>query len=133
MKQELDDALVRDFPNLYADRKSDQSPFYWGFECGDGWEPLLRKLSAEIEAIIVSMPEKERKKYRVKQVKEKFGTLRFYMGIAHDGIRAAIDRAEQESAVTCECCGKPGSSGSVGGWLSVLCDEHRAERQKKKR
>jgi len=131
MRQELDEALVRDFPNLYADRHNKKAPFCWGFECGDGWEPLIRKLSEEVEAIIVTMPEKERKKFRVKQVKEKFGTLRFYMGIAHDGIRAAIDRAEQESAVTCETCGKPGKIRS-GGWISVLCDEHEAERRKKR-
>ena len=131
MRQELDEALVRDFPNLYADRHNKQAPFCWGFECGDGWEPLIRKLSQEVEAIIVAMPEKERKKFRVKQVKEKFGTLRFYMGVAHDGIRAAIDRAEQESAQTCEDCGKPGKVRS-GGWISVLCDEHEAERKKKR-
>lgn len=131
MRQELDEALVRDFPNLYADRHNKQAPFCWGFECGDGWEPLIRKLSQEVEAIIVALPEKERKKFRVKQVKEKFGTLRFYMGVAHDGIRAAIDRAEQESAQTCETCGKPGKVRS-GGWISVLCDEHEAERRKKR-
>lgn len=131
MRQELDEALVRDFPNLYADRHNKQAPFCWGFECGDGWEPLIRELSQEVEAIIVAMPEKERKKFRVKQVKEKFGTLRFYMGIAHDGIRAAIDRAEQKSAQTCQTCGKPGKVRS-GGWISVLCDEHEAERRKKR-
>ena len=65
------------------------------------------------------------------QVKEKFGTLRFYMGVAHDAIHAAIDRAEQESAVTCEACGAPGKSRN-NGWISVLCDEHQAERQKKR-
>lgn len=131
MRQELDEALVRDFPNLYADRHNKKEPFCWGFECGDGWEPLIRKLSQEVEAIIVAMPEKERKKFRVKQVKEKFGTLRFYMGVAHDAIHAAIDRAEQESAVTCEACGAPGKSRN-NGWISVLCDEHQAERQKKR-
>lgn len=132
MKQELDEALVRDFPNLYADRHSDKSCMFYGFACGDGWEPLLRKLSAEVEAIIVAMPEKQRKKFKVQQVKEKFGTLRFYMGIGHDAINAAIDRAEQESAVTCESCGAPGIRRS-GGWIQVLCDEHEAERKKKKR
>jgi hypothetical protein len=131
MRQELDDALVRDFPNLYADRHNNKSPFCWGFECGDGWEPLIRKLSQEVEAIIVAMPEKERKKFRVKQVKEKFGTLRFYMGVAHDAIHAAIERAEQESAVTCEACGAAGKTRN-NGWISVLCDEHQAERQKKR-
>ncbi len=132
MRQELDEALVKDFPNLYANRRNKKACIWWGFECGDGWEPLIRALSQEVEAIIVAMPEKERKKFRVQQVKEKFGTLRFYMGIAHDGIRAAIDKAEAASAVTCESCGKPGCMRNNEGWFSVMCDEHQAERQKKR-
>lgn len=132
MRQELDDALVRDFPNLYADRHSNQKPFYWGFECGDGWEPMIRKLSAELEAIIVAMPEKQRKKFRASQVKEKFGTLRFYMSASNDAINAAIEGAEQVSAVTCECCGAAAKLRNNKGWMSVLCDEHQVEREKKR-
>ena len=39
MKQELDEALCRDFPNLFRDRHGNMMTtcMCWGFECGDGW------------------------------------------------------------------------------------------------
>ena len=123
MRQELDEALVRDFPNLFANRHSKKAPLCWGFECGDGWEPLIRALAVEVEAIIVALPEAERADVKAVQVKEKFGTLRFYMAGGNDDIYAAIQRAEKVSAETCEQCGSAGKIRS-GGWIRVLCDSH---------
>ena len=79
MKEELDKALVRDFPNLYVDRNASMTKtcMCWGFCCDDGWEPIIRKLSEKLEKIIVDMPKNNRPK--AIQVKEKFGGLRFYM------------------------------------------------------
>ena len=54
-----------------------QTCMSWGFECMDGWFLLLRNLSLGLEALILAMPEEERKPFRAAQVKEKFGTLRF--------------------------------------------------------
>jgi len=59
---------------------------------------------------------------RASQVKEKFGTLRFYMTTGSNEMYNLIDEAEKESAKTCEFCGKPGKLRS-GGWLLTLCDE----------
>lgn len=132
MRQELDEALVRDFPNLYANRHSKKAPLCWGFECGDGWEPLIRALSVEVEAIIAALPKRQRANTKATQVKEKFGTLRFYLSGGNDAIYAAIERAEKVSAVTCEECGCAGKIRS-GGWIRVLCDAHEEERQKTKR
>lgn len=39
------------------------------------------------------------------QVKEKFGTLRFYMDYATDEMYKLIEEAEAKSAITCELCG----------------------------
>jgi len=71
MKPELDEALVRDFPGLYARRGTDmrETAMCWGFECGDGWEPLIRRLSEKLEPIGAV----------ASQVKEKYGGLRFYI------------------------------------------------------
>jgi hypothetical protein len=56
------------------------------------------------------------------QVKEKYGTLRFYMNYATDAMYDAISEAEDLSAATCEECGKPGKV--VGkGWLMCRCQE----------
>jgi hypothetical protein len=57
------------------------------------------------------------------QVKEKFGTLRFYYTGGDDYIRGLVSMAESMSGVTCEECGKPGTSTS-GGWIKTVCKEH---------
>ena len=59
--------------------------------------------------------------FAVQQVKEKFGTLRFY----HPG-KEAIDRyvrlAERLSSVTCEECGKRGAPND-SGWIRTQCND----------
>jgi hypothetical protein len=62
------------------------------------------------------------------QVKEKFGTLRFYYTGGDDYISGLVSMAESMSGVTCEECGSPGKTHG-GGWVRTLCDEHEAERQ----
>lgn len=58
---------------------------------------------------------------RASQVKEKYGTLRFYMDLELNGMHELIMEAENKSASTCEECGKPGKMRD-GGWLKVRCD-----------
>ena len=86
MREELDKKLCEAFPNLYRDRHGDktQTNMRWGFP-GDGWFDLLWECSEKIEAEILKMPEAKRKECRAAQVKEKFGTLRFYMYSGSDG------------------------------------------------
>ena len=57
------------------------------------------------------------------QVKEKFGTLRFYYSGGDDYIRGMVSMAESMSGVTCEECGKPGTQ-TPGGWIKTVCKEH---------
>ena len=58
MRKDLDEALCRDFPLLFGDRKRpmDQTAMCWGFQCGDGWEPLIRRLSEKLEPTIAVLP-----------------------------------------------------------------------------
>ena len=137
MHPELDATLVRDFPHLYRDRHGDtrDTRMCWGFP-GDGWEPLIRRMSAKLEPIA-----RETGLYAV-QVKEKFGELRVYVRGADDArklpatiseaVHAAISAAMEESSRTCEHCGAAGSTTMVGGWCLTLCaeclDRVRAER-----
>ncbi len=60
------------------------------------------------------------------QIKEKFGTLRFYYWGGDDYCRGIESMAESMSAVTCEVCGSPGKL-RKGGWVQTLCDEHAKE------
>lgn len=57
---------------------------------------------------------------RASQVKEKFGTLRFYMTGQTPEMDTIINEAERKSAVTCEACGKKGKIRGHG-WLSTRC------------
>ncbi len=63
----------------------------------------------------------------VEQVKEKFGTLRFYYQGGDEVISGMVRMAESMSAVTCEECGVPGTRRG-GGWVTTLCDKHAEER-----
>jgi hypothetical protein len=59
----------------------------------------------------------------VDQVKEKFGTLRFYYTGGDDYISGITSMAEAMSGVTCEVCGNVGELHG-GGWLRTRCDTH---------
>lgn len=56
------------------------------------------------------------------QIKEKFGTLRFYYFGGDEYCEGVIDLAAYMSGCTCEECGKPGKS-TNGGWIKVRCSD----------
>lgn len=60
------------------------------------------------------------------QVKEKFGTLRFYYYGGDDYCRGVESMADSMSAVTCEDCGSPGKL-LTQGWHRTLCEVHAKE------
>lgn len=94
----------------------------WGFDCDDGWFGLLLECSLALEAEIVKMPEADRP--CASQVKEKYGTLRFYLTHETPEMSAAIKRAEERSGRECELCGAAGRP-VRGGWLETACERHR--------
>jgi hypothetical protein len=62
------------------------------------------------------------------QVKEKYGTLRFYYTGGDERISGMVTLAEAMSAVTCEQCGCPAKTRS-GGWVRTLCDTHYQQKE----
>lgn len=126
MKQELDDQLCREFPNLYRQRNSDmrETAMCWGFECNSGWFQLLYDLSKNLEQEILKLPEKVQEHYCASQVKEKYGTLRFYTHGETDEMSFWIREAENKSNITCEICGELGSNKEINGWYQTLCQKH---------
>lgn len=60
--------------------------------------------------------------YRIMQIKEKFGGLRWYDGYSNDEIFRIIDKYEDLSYKTCIDCGKPATKMSKG-WISPYCDD----------
>lgn len=60
--------------------------------------------------------------YRIVQIKEKFGTLRWYDECSSKAIQDIIQKYEDLSWNTCINCGKP-STKITNGWISPYCDE----------
>jgi hypothetical protein len=130
MREELDQALVRKYPGIFRDRYGDarQTAMCWGFDCGDGWYDIIDSLCAVIEN-----HERNNKLNDVvmppviaTQVKEKYGTLRFYYTGGDDYVDGVVALAEYMSGVTCETCGAPGTTRGTG-WVRTLCDQHADE------
>ena len=96
-----------------------------GFRIEEGWSSILDKLLAwmEEDASRIKNEGGSEVPY-LAQVKEKMGTLRVYrFGIppdARDAWAARVDEAYQQSEVTCEVCGAPGTLCQKRG-LRVRC------------
>ena len=63
-------------------------------------------------------------KYRIAQIKEKFGGLRWYDDYGNTQIDKIIGKYEQMSERTCICCGRP-VNGPIdnNGWIEPICDK----------
>lgn len=120
MKDELAEALYKKYPDFF---KQDELCF----ECGDGWYNIIDCLAQSICLAIEGEKELGYSFY-VTQVKEKYGTLRFYMSCETDRISDLIRFAEGLSAVTCEVCGSPGRL-NKGSWREVRCESHTIHRK----
>lgn len=74
MTPKKDAELCAKYPMLYAQRSRGMRDtcMCWGFEIGDGWTPIIERLSEKLERINRSLP-KDEPKIEASQVKEKFG------------------------------------------------------------
>lgn len=117
------DALRKKCPKLYRNGII--------FECAHGWYNIVHDLSVKIENILDKNPGKpdvpegeeiEDCEMFAIQVKEKYGTLRFYMSTETDEISSLIGDAEALSSQICENCG---ALAKMRGkhWFEVKCDQ----------
>lgn len=155
MRGELQLKLAEEFPFMQRKKSLQEqkaeggiSDLYGAFGCdvGDGWYDLLRGLCEEIMAAYQKAGEPVN--LVVDQVKEKFGTLRFYYHFEgqpqalhaldllggpsfrfrqektslQKEIADAVRKAEKRSGTVCEKCGGPGTLRD-GPWILTLCDE----------
>lgn len=127
MNTRNDRYLTRKFPHLFASRYADmrETAMCWGFDCGNGWYRIIRDASAKLEPLIIAAIAKDPKAwefgyFRASQIKEKYGTLRFYTSGMTPEMDAIVDKAESQSSKTCERCGKPGKIRGRG-WVYTRC------------
>lgn len=123
MSPDLDELLCQRYPSIFADRHASMQTtcMCWGFCCGDGWFALIDELCARLQ----HMTDHEGEPQIVAvQVKEKFGTLRFYVRSATEAQFKLIDEVEERSFFICEVCGAPGELLDESSWYQVRCPEH---------
>jgi hypothetical protein len=95
-----------------------------GIACFKGWQPILTRLLERLEATIAQQPAATRRGFKIKEIRQKFGTLTVYLSKAPPEVQAVLDEAHAASMVTCEVCGAPGRLADRRGWTSVKCDAH---------
>jgi hypothetical protein len=124
MTEEHEQYLKTVYPKMFAEAG-------WGPYCNDGWFDLINTLCRSIQAHCDWKPDCPQ--VTVAQVKEKFGTLRFYYDGGDEYVAGAVALAESLSGVICEDCGVSGTIDTGERWVKVLCEGCRTDRQEAKR
>lgn len=134
---EYDNMMCEKFPKIFAQRHlpMTETCMCWGFDVGPGWYELIHDLCVKLQTIERSSG----LEIQALQVKEKFGTLRFYFHVGlgegivldepvvkiwSDIVFDLVNNAESKSAYTCETCGEWAKVRDDYGWLRTLCSEH---------
>lgn len=120
--------LVKEYPFLLPrNRFTDKVPTDYNYtyteldDMPEGWRIAFgEKLCAELKE---ALGEKNINNYRITQIKEKYGTLRWYDKANTKAGYNVLHKYESLSAVTCIECGKPATK-ITRGWVSPYCDEH---------
>jgi len=128
MTNDEDQALCQKYPKIFKNRNGSikETCMAWGFECGSGWFDIIDILCHEIQQHVdwksknLSDEEIDNLQVVADQVKEKFGTLRFYYSGGDDVIEGMVSMAESMTHRTCEDCGCPGEQRS-GSYVRTLC------------
>ena len=166
MNIELQKKLYENYPKIFSDtgKPATESCMAWGIECGDGWYNIIDMLCQSVsECYTTSIRINPEDGHIVggepfytiyppdviaAQIKEKFGTLRFYYSLKYNPklielentgrypdiakvkngysnyIDGMVHFAEVMSSRTCEKTGKDGemhvSGGTRRGWYKVL-------------
>lgn len=112
--------LIRKYPKLFRNLQY--------LECQEGWKTLLNNLCWVLENHLTEdLPTELQDDIYATQVKQKFGSLRFYMSHETPFVKGAVYLAEKQSKYTCEICGNLGSVRTIRSYLTALCDKHYEE------
>ena len=95
-----------------------------GIDINAGWRAIMERLLVRLEAMIAAQPVDERDRFRILQVKEKFGRADGVLGgrQARDGMWRYRRRRKNRSGP--EVCGAPGVLEERHAWWSTRCKGH---------
>tara|TARA_R110000824_G_scaffold89748_4_gene219784 strand:+ start:2091 stop:2492 length:402 start_codon:yes stop_codon:yes gene_type:complete len=109
MTPELQNSLYERYPKIFRqkDMSIQETCMCWGICTGDGWYDIINMLCNAIQHRIESKSNSELPIQSVEatQVKEKWGSLRFYYEGGDEYIEGLVSMAELLSSVTCLSCG----------------------------
>ena len=98
----------------------------WGRQCGDGWNGLIQPLQDEVLRL----------GGRIRQIKEKFGGLRFHYELPkkvsaanRNALKKRVEQAMEASFTICEKCGATGSLTVHNGLYFTACPSCLAKMQ----
>jgi len=123
---ELQD-LSEKYPKIFKDYKGNPCRVNWSFP--KGWNQIVDDLCGTIQDYIDNTKKnidgEWQYPYQIEclQVKEKFGSLRFYTNYHDDTVEGMISFAEYLSLHTCQECGSRENIGRTEGWIVVLCED----------
>ena len=109
--------------NIWDDKPISNSDYSFTMldEMPSGWrESFGEQLCEELRTVLIK--EGLLEKYRIRQIKEKFGSLRWYGNFKNDSIAKILEKYEEKSKYTCIECGAPATKISRG-WISPYCDK----------
>jgi hypothetical protein len=118
-RQEFETELKRRCPRtmrlLKAPKMEGQlmEPIQFGLEIKAGWHDLVMACALKLESLNCGV--------EAVQIKEKFGTLRFYIEKGNASVNKAIAEAEALASKTCEYCGAPGELRTDKSWWKTMC------------
>ncbi len=121
MDKKLENKLYEKYPKLFRqkDLSIQESCLCWGLECGAGWYWLIDGLCNCIQSYIDA---NKKEQVEIVQLKEKFGSMRFYVNGADDLIHGMIWLAESMSYTICESCGSTSDIiHTEEGWIKTIC------------
>jgi hypothetical protein len=90
-------------------------------------DEIKDKLNTNYKNALEALEKAKQELPKVAQIKEKFGTLRFYIDNGNKVAFAIAGYAEDMSVTTCEKCGNVGKTYTIG-WHKTLCEKHAIER-----
>jgi ribosomal protein L37AE/L43A len=82
---------------------------------GPGWVGRLETLLQDLQKLNYDLK-------GIVQIKEKFGSLRFYINGATEEQYQLVNQAEKETEKICEECGHFGKIRPANGWWKCRCD-----------
>lgn len=128
MSPEKTKALQDKYPKIFGTSDPSEPYTLYGIECGDGWYDLLdvlcRNIQGHIDIKIKNLKtdeEKEALQINANQIKQKYGTLRYYYSGGDDYIAGLIQMAEAMSGRICENCGDKATN-RTRGWIRNICN-----------